>query len=385
LLLLYVAKELSKNSYGMFIYVTMILGYLPLLHFGSLNGFAIEYPKIIERDKNAATAFFHNYSFFSIAIQIFIACIIFFFTIQVSKFTVFIIVLNFIIAKYIDNVRIHLASHLEFYKVNLLKLFVEVTTPVFTFVTFWYLKNIDSLLISPFLVNVCLLCLIVYYFNIKLTFPDAKIWQDIQRIYKVGIFIYFVWAIDLIFQGIDRVLISQFYPMYKLAEYGFASNCAMGIYLLALSFIAPYSQLLFKSIAQKDWHNVSALINTTNNKMHILIFFTALAGIIFYPLVIMNFLIKYQNTYVLFIVLIFSSTLLSVNSMQIYYMTSTYQTKALIKLQIIVLLINITLNIINISLRFDIIYIALTTVITLLIYYYLLNHYVTEDLKRRMV
>jgi len=385
LLLLYVAKELSKDSYGMFIYVTMILSYLPLLHFGSLNGFAIEYPKVIEQDEKDVYAYFCNYAFFSNLIQILIAFIIFFLNIQVSKFTVFIVFLNFIIAKYIDNVRIYLSSHLEFYKVNLIKLFIEIISPIITFVMFWYLRNIDALLISPFLVNLCLLCLILGYLKIKVISPNAKLWGNIKSIYKAGILIYFTWALDLIFQGLDRVLISQFYPMNKLAEYGFASNCAMTINLLSVSFIAPYSQLLFREVAQKNWINAHALIGSTNSKLHMLILFAALAGIIFYPIVIMNFVVKYGQTYLLFIVLIFPSILLCVNNMQIYYMTSTHQTNILIKYQLIVLIINITLNIVNISFRVDIIYIALSTTITLLIYYYLLNNYVFKDLKRKMV
>lgn len=383
--LIYIAKILSQESYGKFVYVSMVLSLLPLLQFGSMNGATILLPKYIAKKNGSETKLFWTYNTLSYFIQFTSALILFFIDFGLHYYVTFVISVNYILSKYIENVLIFLYSNLEYRKANIIRTSDEVFRPVATIGIFSFYKNIESIFASQLLTTV--LSFVISNYFIRFRIINIKL-EEFKKytaeIYKIGFFVYLIWGIDILFRSADRWFISQFYPLSKLAEYGFASSIAMNIWTLAMAFFSPYSQLLYKFVAEKNFLEAKKVVEHTNRRLYILLVFVSLSAIIVYPIFIELFIKKYYNTTFLFFILVICAVFLSINNMYIYYMISNNLHFVLLRYQVFILLLNLLLNSIFAFYRLDIVFYSYSTIFTLGVYFLLVRRYFYIDINNRL-
>ncbi len=379
---LYIAKVLSQQEYGNFIYINLILSLLPLFQLGSMHGIAILLPKYITNYQETKEELFINYNSFSILLQIISVLVLFLFSIELSPWILVIIAFNYILSKYIENGQIYLNAHLLFEKANILKAIDQILRPVFILIIFYLYKNIESIfiahLVTTFLVS------IITFFITKIKFTLSFNMEIIKNIYKIGFFVYLTWGIDILFRSADRWFISQFYDLKELATYGFASALAMNIWLVAMSFFSPYTQLLYKAVAENNFLKVTEIVENTNKNLYILISVASVIVVMVYPYLLEFIVHKYFGTYFLFFILVIVSIFLSINNMYIYYMISNNLHFKLLKYQSVILSINLILNGIFSYYHLDIVYFGYSTILSLMIYFVLVRKYFYIDIRNKI-
>lgn len=380
----YVAKFLTAEEYGSFVYITMLVGLMPLLQFGSMHGIAILLPKYIhQKNSLSGEEIYLSYNGISHLLQLFSIFALWSFDIPLGKLILGVISVNYFFSKYIENVQLYFNSTLEFSKVNAIKSFDQVLRPLVTLGVFSLYKNIDSIFWAQLLSTSFTLVVVLYLrrFNVRY-FSVKKIKSHLIEIYSIGFFIYLVWAIDILFRTLDRWYISQFYTLKELAAYGFSSGLAMNIWLVSLAYLSPYTQLLYKSVAENDYVRVYDVVRRTNKHLYILITVVSILAIFFYPLILDLFIKKYYETNLLFASLVVVSLCLSINNMYIYYMISNKKYFILLKYQAFILILNIVLNAIIAFYHLDIICFSYSTIITLIFYFLLVRNYYLVDIEK---
>ena len=382
---LYIAKLLSPSEYGILVYINMILSLLPMLQLGSMHGIAILLPKKIAEKNGSENVFFLVYNTFSHLLQFLSAIFLLFIDVMLNKFIVVIIALNFVLSKYLENVQIYLSSHLEFQKLNIIKTFDQIIRPVSVLILFTLYKTIESIFIAQFTVSILTFMLSYYFVKLKINLPELKIIKNIlKEIYFVGFFIYLTWVIDILFRTADIWFISQFYTLEELATYGFVSSLALNIWLLAMSFFSPYSQLLYKYVAEGNFVEAKKVVENTNKKLYVLLSIISITAVVLYPILLRYFIHKYFGTELLFIILVLTSIFLSINNMYIYYMISNKLYFALLKSQVSILLLNIFLNSVFAFLHLPIFYFSLSTILSLFIYFLLVKRAFYIDINKKL-
>lgn len=382
---IFIAKILSENEYGIFIYITMVLSLLPLLQLGSMHGTIILLPKyIVDPNKNEDELYiFSNY--ISHIIQLLAVGLLFLFNIELNYLIIAAIGTNFFLSHYSSNVQTYLNSHHEFQRANIIKGIEQVLKPSVVLIVFYFYRNIESIFIAQLVVTTIIFLIssyIVPFKFLKLDFSKFK--KTIFTIYKLGFFIYLVWAIDILFRTADKWFISQFYSLEELAAYGFTSSLAMNVWLLAMSFFAPYAQVLYKYVAQEKFTDVKNTVESTNKKLYILLLIVSVVAIVAYPFVLELIIKKYFGTELLFFVLVISAIFLSINNMYIYYMISNNFHLVLLKYQGFVLVLNLILNGIFAYYHLDILYYSYSTIISLVIYFILVRRYFYIDIAKKL-
>jgi len=381
-LFLYIAKQLSELQYGNYIYIAMVLSLLPLFQFGSRHGATVLLPKAIAKKDDSDTSVFTNYNNVSLLIQFFSGCLLVAIDLDVGIRTIAIIALTFWVMKYVENAQLLLNSNLKLESSNFIKAVDQILRPVITFAFFSYFNTLESIFWGQF-VSVCFAFIVsLVYLPLNLSFCLNK--KLLKQLYRVGFFIYLIWATDLVFRTADRWFISQFYSKSELASYGFASSFANNIWLLCLALIAPYAQLLYKQVAEGDFESVKKLVENTNKKIYILVGITSLAVAITYPFITTYILDKYTETYFLALVLVLVSVFLSINNMYIYYMNINNLHFTLLKCQSIVLVVNLTLNAYIAFRHLDTIYFGLSTAVSLILYFILVQYSYERNLKLKL-
>jgi len=228
-----------------------------------------------------------------------------------------------------------------------------------------------------------ILTVIISFFIIEIKITNLKIVtlkKIFKAIYKIGFYVYLSWSIDIIFRTVDRWFILNFYSLEELALYGFTSSLALNIWLVAMSFFVPYTQLLYRSVAEKKYIESKKIINNTNKKLLILLFIISLIAIVCYPFFIEFFVKKYFNSEFLFFVLVLCSIFLSINNMYIYYMISNGFHFLLLKFQVVILILNLILNSIFVFFHLDIIFYSYSTLVSLLLYFLLVKRFVDKNI-----
>lgn len=363
----------------------MILSLLPMLQLGSMHGIAILLPKKIAEKNGSENVFFLVYNTFSHLLQFLSAIFLLFIDVMLNKFIVVIIALNFVLSKYPENVQIYLGSHLKFQKLNIIKTFDQIIRPISVLILFTLYKTIESIFIAQFTVSILTFMLSYYFVKLKINLPELKIIKNIlKEIYFVGFFIYLTWVIDILFRTADRWFISQFYTLEELATYGFVSSLALNIWLLAMSFFAPYSQLLYKYVAEENFVEAKKVVESTNKKLYVLLSIISIAAVALYPILLRYFIHKYLGTELLFIILVLTSIFLSINNMYIYYMISNKLYFVLLKSQVSILLLNIFLNSVFAFLHLPIFYFSLSTILSLFIYFLLVKRAFYIDINKKL-
>jgi len=383
--LLYIAKILSTSEYGVLVYINMVLSLLPILQLGSMHGIVILLPKSIAKNDNSEEKLFWTYNTFSHIIQIVSAVIFLFIDIRLSKIILFVVSLNFIFSKYTENIQIYLNSHLEFQKANIIKFIDQVLRPIVVLVLFVIYKSIDSIFVAQLICSVFAFLASNYFVKFKIILPEFQVFKNIIiQIYSIGFFVYLIWAIDILFRTADRWFVSKFYSIEELATYGFASSLAMNIWLVAMNFFAPYSQMLYKYVAESNFIEVKKLVENTNKKLYILLTIISIISIVFYPYLLKYFIHKYYGTEFLFTILVVVSIFLSINNMYIYYMISNNFHFILLRYQSVILALNIILNGIFAYFHLDIVYYSYSTLFTLGLYFFLVRRYFYIDIDKKV-
>lgn len=382
---LYIAKFLTTYDYGVFVYITMLLSLLPLFQFGSMHGATILLPKYIADKNKDENNLFLSYNYFSHILQFLSVLLLFLFDIDLNISILFVIALNFLLSKYIQNVQIYLNANHKFEKSNIIKAIDQILKPIIVLTLFMYYKNIESIFIAQMIVTFFSFIISIYLVRFRLisiSFPNFT--ETTKQLYKIGFFIYLVWAIDILFRTVDRLFISQFYSLEDLATYGFTSSLAMNIWLLAMSFFAPFAQVLYKHVAENNFLEVKEVVESTNKKLYILLSIVSILVIAFYPFILEYFIHKYFGTELLFFILVLTSVFLSLNNMYIYYMISNNFYFILLKYQIVILSLNILLNATFAYLHLEIISYGYSTVLTLFIYFLLVKRYFYIDIEKKL-
>lgn len=382
---IYIAKVLSENDYGSFVYITMVLSLLPLLQLGSMHGTVVLLPKYIANPQKDEKELYTHSNYISHTIQFIATFILFLFDIKLNMMILVVIGANFFFSHYVQNAQMYLNAQHEFQKANIIKGIDQIIKPIAILLLFYQFNNIESIFLGHFLVTLIAFfasVLIVPFHFITIDLKGFR--SSLQAIYRLGFFVYLIWAIDILFRTIDKWFISQFYTLQELAEYGFTSSLAMNVWLLAMSFFAPFAQVLYTHVAQGKFTDVKKTVEDTNKKLYILLALISTLAIVFYPFVLKYFVYKYFETEFLFATLVVTSVFLSINNMYIYYMISNNLHFVLLKYQGLILSLNMLLNGVFAYLHLDIVYYSYSTILSLGLYFILVRRYFYIDLEKKL-
>jgi O-antigen/teichoic acid export membrane protein len=382
---IYIAKTISENEYGVYIYTLMVLSLLPLLQFGSMHGTIILLPKYIAKPNKSEFELFTHSNIISHLIQFIALWMLFLFNINLNLLIIIIIGANFFLSLYPQNAQMYLNSKLEFQKSNIIKAFDQLLKPILVLIIFYFYNNLESIFIAQLLATTCTLFLSIFIVPFEFLRIDIKRFKESTlKIYKIGFFIYLVWAIDIFFRTSDRWFISEFYSLDDLATYGFTSALALNVWLIAMVFFQPYAQILYTQVADKNYLEVKKNIKRTNIKLFILLFIISTLSTLIYPIILDLFIKKYFETEFLFFSLVISAVLLSINNMYIYYLVSNDFHFTLLKYQSIILVINLSLNSIVAYYHLDIIYFSFSTILSLLLYFLMVRSFYQRDIAKKI-
>lgn len=382
---LYVARELSKSEYGVYVYIGMCLSLLPLLHLGSMHGTVVLLPKKIAGKNNSEVDLFWVYNSFSLCIRALSVFALFFLEGRLKGSIVLMIALGAWLSQYVENTQVLLGAKLEFFKQNLIRVVDEVLRPLLILCFFVMNKSVEALFVAStvtaFLAFLVALCFIRPYFK---CLNLATYGAVLQEIYRIGFFIYMIWAIDIVFRTIDRWFIALFYSVEELATYGFVSSLSINVWLLAMSFFAPYSQLLYKYVAEGQYADVKMLIEKTNKRLYVFTGLIAMAALSLYPFLLDFVVKKYFGSEFLFSLLVISFVFLSINCMYVYYMISNNLHFFLLKYQGIILAGNLGLNAIFALFHLNIVFFSYSTIVTLVLYFFLVRRRFYIDILQKI-
>lgn len=183
---IYIAKVLSENEYGIFVYISMVLSLLPLLQFGSMHGAVVLLPKHIARQDKSDDRLFWSYNTFSHLIQFISMPVLFLLDVELSYYVIWIVAINYLLSKYSENIQILLSSNLEFEKMNIIKAIDQIVRPIVILGLFFHYKNIESLFVAQMIVTLLTFIVSNYFVNFrfhKLNFIELK--DTINDVYKI--------------------------------------------------------------------------------------------------------------------------------------------------------------------------------------------------------
>lgn len=202
---IYIAKVLSENEYGIFVYISMVLSLLPLLQFGSMHGAVVLLPKHIARQDKSDDRLFWSYNTFSHLIQFISMPVLFLLDVELSYYVIWIVAINYLLSKYSENIQILLSSNLEFEKMNIIKAIDQIVRPIVILGLFFHYKNIESLFVAQMIVTLLTFMVSNYFARFRyyrFEFFESK--STIVAIFKIGFFIYLTWAIDMLFRTAEK-------------------------------------------------------------------------------------------------------------------------------------------------------------------------------------
>lgn len=384
LLFLYIAAILSKNDYGLLIYLNMIIALLPLLQLGSMNGAAILLPKLLKKSSQQAKESFFYSNSISYIIQAISASLLVFILDDLDTKLILIIGINFVLSLYGSNAQTYLNAKHEFEQSNIISAAEKIATPIIMFLIFWNFKKFESIFFGQLIGTTLVFALSLYICPLpKIRFKLSEFLINIRSIYKIGFFVYIIWAIDILFRTSDKWFISEFYNTHELAEYGFTSSLALNIWLVILNFLAPYSQVLYTQVAENEYLAAKQTVEQTNFKVYIFLLLLSAIVLLAYPFVT-DLIGKYSDTYHLMVTLVAVSVFLSINNMYIYYMISNNLHFKLLKYQTIILVMNVSLNSIFVFLHADITAYSYSTIFSLGLYFFMVRKCFYKDIDNKI-
>lgn len=381
LLSLYAVRILSTESYGDFVYVVLILSYIPLAQLGVFQGLYLTYPDEKVAKNKKAFEYFTDLNLVSTLIIAISALCLFLIDFGLSKYVIWGLYFNAILERYIENKYIHLSTFLDFDRLNIIKVFREILIPVTRFFVLYRFASIELFLLCPLAVNLMVLPY-VYFVNQTNNFMlSEKFKENLRRAYQVGFPVFCLSAMDIVFISADRFFVSQFYSKTELARYGFFSTLSMSLYLVIASYLAPKIQLLWNKIAEDGAVGVVPMLKKFRVQLlKITLVFTTGLSIVF-PILIDHVIQKHKGHNFLFYCLVMVSILFCLNLLNINYILGRKKSKVLVKLQSQILILNVSMNSLIAFYKMYIEYFAIATIITLIFYLIRCQRYVYKDMQ----
>jgi O-antigen/teichoic acid export membrane protein len=378
LLLVFFARLLNKEEFGLYAYINLIIAYLPLLHLGSFNGMGIELPRFHHRYKIHRThSLLLSYFSFSGFIQILVGFLIFLIFKNINLKIALFAFLYFVFMKGSEGLKLYLVSTLQLQKNNILKLFSDLLGPLAALASFVIAQKIEAIYLGYSVLHGMIFIYFILFFHKKLvlkTISHKTIIIYLKLIYRSGFPVFLAWGMDVLFTSLDRFFISQFYDLKYLADYSFSNSFASLLFLGSLAFSTPYGQILYKHAAKKELKPIKSLMKHTHKRICISGIILAALIFIFYP-GILSFTGKYHNTIPILTWLLPVHFMMGFCTLYVYFMNSHYKTGLLIQFQLFALLLNLLLNTGISVLKLDIMYFAISTFLTILIYLIQLRHF----------
>ncbi len=353
-----------------------------------MNGAAIALPWYRDGDQlnDKGKEIYWDYHSAAFGIQIIAVGSLFFFDYEVATLTTLAwLALSYVFSKLIENAKTYFGAKLAFREQIVLRLLEEVAKPILIFAAFLFSQTLEAIFVAQTVASalICVYLGMVQADTLRISISRHFI-ANIRHIWQIGAFIFIVWGGDLLFRSIDRWYVAVLYPPEALASYGFASSLASNLWVLSASFLTPYAQVLFVSIADRDFRKVHDVMGKSTRQLAVLLTIAMSAGIVFYPFVTDDLVHKYQDSFGEFVALSCFSMFLSLGNMCIYYMTATGNYFFLIRNQVIVLTGIAVVDFIVVKVGGARVLIASASAAGMLIYMWVLMRRVKIDLKRRL-
>ncbi|MCB9062388.1 MAG: hypothetical protein H6622_12780 [Halobacteriovoraceae bacterium] len=376
---LYAVRVFSNTQYGLFTYIMLISSYIPLAQLGLFQGLILEYPTQRIQNKNESIHFFNDINFLSVILHTLAGISLFFFDFGVSTRTIIFFYLSLILDRFIENKYVHLTTHMEFYKLNLLRFLRETFIPLLRLFILFNYQNFEYFILAPLVLNILVLPFTIFIHHKTTFFPTPEFIRHIRLAYKVGFPAYLLAAMDSFFLSLDRLFISKFYEIEQLAVYGFFTTITLAVNLLITSYMAPKVQILWNLIAQNNHSEASDYFKAAKKRVYLLLIPLVIMLIIFFPIMTKYIIKKFHDDWALYLSLISISFLFCSNIINIDYMLGKNQTKHLLRFQGEILVLNLILNSIVSYLKIDIIYFSFATIISLFLYYIRCQNWIKKD------
>ena len=389
---IYIARQLGKDDFAFYNILLLWLTYLPLLQAGAMNGFNILYPKKIHsEDSKVHSIFFNHYFWYSLLLQVLFSFSFLLlplgFGLKASTSIILALGGVFILSKLTETLNTYFASNLLMNKMLWLKAITDLLMPTGVLVLFYLFQTVEAIFAAQALVLGAAFLAMVWLNKIELLPPDRiiKNWrQNLKEIYTIGFPVYLSMVADIAFRSADRIFIGNFYRKEIMANYSFATNMAANLLLVSVSIIVPYSQVLFREVAQGNWTETESTIrNTQNSLMKLLgvVILLALPGYWGVNAFYLNH--KYDGTILLFAICLIGFFFISLCGMLIYYLNASKQTAQLLKFQLAPFSSMLLAFAIASNNNWPVWVFALSMAIACFIYWLSLSTFVVKDLKKR--
>ncbi|MDW7774294.1 MAG: oligosaccharide flippase family protein [Desulfobulbaceae bacterium] len=380
-----VARILDPSLYGYFSGLSLILLYNSQAHLGILHGLnrnlsltkgAAQNKSFVQLKNNGITAILFLSLFFAGLI------ILYSFLFQ-EKYS------NDLIWGFRVYAVLSVLFHFQYIYHSLLRVdhkfreiiisnFLFSITNFFLVLVFAYYFKFYGVLIS-FLISLSLQGMYLYYIT-NLDFKFSFNINVIKNLFLDGAPISFIYFIDVILNSIDRIMIAIFMTSRELGFYGIGLALSSEFLLQipnSISYVI-YPRLLENFGKYNSYDNIRDLFE--NFSTFISFIMSIIVGLLF---ILVDYLIpyilpRYTEAIPVAKILIFSTYFISVNQLAIRVIITTKKTFRLAQFQIIIIILNISLNYYAIKYNLGIEGIALATAFSYFIFSICITHYTLE-------
>lgn len=368
LLFLVLARYLTKNDFGTYAFIVMVIGLLPVFQFGLINGLVMSLPEAYVKKRDVAILY-QDFFYLSLFLQL-LGLLFIYILVDLSGQLLVLVVLVCFQQRMIDNHLIKLNGAMAFSKANALKFIDHFLKIIFVGGAFLYYQTLESLFTAQFIFNIFLLLFIGLP---GLGWKRVRVSQTFKYLVRKGFLLYLVWGVDLIFRFTDRWFIEYFYSRERLAEYGFASTVAMNVWMLVLAYLMPISQKIYRFVAKKEVTHAAALIVAENKRISFFLLGFCMMVVAVYWVLVNSYLEAYQNTFHVFLILLSAAVCLSLNNLYIYFFSALGRHQMMLVVQVGILIVNIIGNLLVIGYGFGLLWLAVVTFLSSLTYMFFLR------------
>lgn len=369
------AKNLELHEYADYNLYVMSMTYGALYTLGLSNGFTIVFPYYTNIRSFRLKYNQLTYSFIVSTFLFFFVFLVALYFIQ-EIYLALVLSLLVLFRKIVEILIFYHQSLLDFEVSYTIRFVAQALPPL---VSIFLVLNKASFF-SVFFVELLFLFIITGYYFFKLqlleVFRITK-WKYLKllnkKYYSIGFPIFISVVIGLFMRDADRLFLVNFWSKDKFAIYVFCLSISSIIYLFVVSFSMPKSQVLIKKIKSKESNRMDVL-NARNRlikECFLLAFILFPISIVGYYLTTNLFVTNYAGHLGLFSLIALSMVLLSIMHPYFYYIQGMGYGGALVKYNLVCLIIILLLN--SLIVYFEQSYILLvlaTNVVYLLFFIY---------------
>lgn len=381
-----IAKELSVESYAVYLQAGLLLSFAPYFQFGTMNGFPYFASSIlITRGEKELEEMFSMYSLLTMMLMIpFIIFLAIYNTTLENDFLIIIVLIG-VMQKLSENFLLFLNSLTRFEEANFLKATNEIAVPLMQILSFYIFRNVKMVFISMFISLV--ICNFIQLFFVKFNYGCIRFNQlkSLKKLFALGFPVYVVWLLDFSIRNLDKIFISKFYPAEIFSIYGFTSGIASIPWLLALSYMSPFVTILINKINENNQSEVKLYLNKRKKELTMITVSLVFLSMLGYPILTKFIVKKYTDGYQVFLILLINSAFLILNNYNIYFLTAKGEIKKILKYSIWITFINIIANFMIVKNNLDMKYLVIGSTLNLIIYYLALTREVDKKLIQREV